>query len=79
MRQFAGFGTAAETNERYRFLLERGQGGLSVAFDMPSLMGIDSDDPRAEGEVGRCGVAADSLEDFVTLFDGSRSETSPHR
>ena len=69
MRQFAGFGTAAETNERYRFLLERGQGGLSVAFDMPTLMGIDSDDPRAEGEVGRCGVAADSLEDFVTLFD----------
>jgi methylmalonyl-CoA mutase N-terminal domain/subunit len=70
MRQFAGFGTAAETNERYRFLLERGQGGLSVAFDMPTLMGIDSDDPRAEGEVGRCGVATDTLEDFVTLFDG---------
>ena len=69
MRQFAGFGTAAETNERYRFLLERGQGGLSVAFDMPTLMGIDSDDPRAEGEVGRCGVATDTLEDFVTLFD----------
>jgi isobutyryl-CoA mutase large subunit len=69
MRQFAGFGTATETNERYRFLLARGQGGLSVAFDMPTLMGIDSDDPRAEGEVGRCGVAADSLEDFVTLFD----------
>jgi methylmalonyl-CoA mutase N-terminal domain/subunit len=70
MRQFAGFGTAAETNERYRFLLERGQGGLSVAFDMPTLMGLDSDDPRAEGEVGRCGVATDTLEDFVTLFDG---------
>ena len=70
MRQFAGFGTAAETNERYRFLLERGQGGLSVAFDMPTLMGRDSDDPRAEGEVGRCGVATDSLEDFETLFDG---------
>ena len=69
MRQFAGFGTPAETNERYRFLLERGQGGLSVAFDMPTLMGIDSDDPRAEGEVGRCGVATDTLEDFVTLFD----------
>jgi isobutyryl-CoA mutase large subunit len=69
MRQFAGFGTAAETNERYRFLLERGQGGLSVAFDMPTLMGIDSDDPRAEGEVGRCGVATDTLQDFVTLFD----------
>lgn len=69
MRQFAGFGSAAETNERYRFLLQRGQGGLSVAFDMPTLMGLDSDDPGAEGEVGRCGVATDSLEDFVTLFD----------
>jgi isobutyryl-CoA mutase large subunit len=69
MRQFAGFGTPAETNERYRFLLARGQGGLSVAFDMPTLMGLDSDDPRAEGEVGRCGVATDTLEDFVTLFD----------
>jgi methylmalonyl-CoA mutase N-terminal domain/subunit len=70
MRQFAGFGTAAETNARYRFLLERGQGGLSVAFDMPTLMGRDSDDPRAEGEVGRCGVAADTLEDFEELFAG---------
>ena len=70
MRQFAGFGTAAETNARYRFLLEQGQGGLSVAFDMPSLMGLDSDDPRSEGEVGRCGVATDSLRDFDALFDG---------
>ena len=70
MRQFAGFGSAAETNERYRFLLERGQGGLSVAFDMPTLMGRDSDDPLAEGEVGRCGVATDTLEDFEALFDG---------
>jgi methylmalonyl-CoA mutase N-terminal domain/subunit len=70
MRQFAGFGTAAETNARYRFLLERGQGGLSVAFDMPTLMGRDSDDPLAEGEVGRCGVAADTLEDFDELFAG---------
>jgi methylmalonyl-CoA mutase N-terminal domain/subunit len=70
MRQFAGFGSAAETNARYRFLLERGGGGLSVAFDMPTLMGRDSDDPRAEGEVGRCGVAADSLEDFDRLFEG---------
>jgi methylmalonyl-CoA mutase N-terminal domain/subunit len=70
MRQFAGYGTPAETNARYRFLLEKGQGGLSVAFDMPTLMGLDSDDPRAEGEVGRCGVATDSLEDFETLFDG---------
>jgi len=70
MRQFAGFGSAAETNERNRFLLGRGQGGLSVAFDMPTLMGRDSDDPLAEGEVGRCGVATDSLEDFHELFDG---------
>jgi isobutyryl-CoA mutase large subunit len=69
MRQFAGFGSAAETNARYRYLLERGQGGLSVAFDMPTLMGRDSDDPLAEGEVGRCGVATDTLEDFEDLFD----------
>ncbi len=70
MRQFAGYGTPRETNERFRILLERGQTGLSVAFDMPTLMGFDSDDPRAEGEVGRCGVAADSLDDIETLFDG---------
>jgi methylmalonyl-CoA mutase, N-terminal domain len=70
MRQFAGYGTPRETNERFHVLLERGQTGLSVAFDMPTLMGFDSDDPRAEGEVGRCGVAADSLDDVVTLFDG---------
>ena len=70
MRQFAGFGTPEETNARYRFLLDQGQGGLSVAFDMPTLMGLDSDDPRSEGEVGRCGVATDSLDDFETLFDG---------
>jgi len=70
MRQFAGFGSAAETNARYRFLLERGQGGLSVAFDMPTLMGRDSDDPRSEGEVGRCGVATDSIADFEELFAG---------
>ncbi len=70
MRQFAGFGTPQETNARYRFLLEQGQGGLSVAFDMPTLMGLDSDDPRSEGEVGRCGVATDSIEDWETLFDG---------
>jgi methylmalonyl-CoA mutase N-terminal domain/subunit len=68
MRQFSGFGTAQQTNERYKFLLKRGQGGLSVAFDMPTLMGRDSDDPRSEGEVGRCGVATDSLADFETLF-----------
>ncbi len=70
MRQFAGFGSAEETNARYKFLLRQGQGGLSVAFDMPTLMGRDSDDPRSEGEVGRCGVATDSLEDFETLFGG---------
>jgi methylmalonyl-CoA mutase N-terminal domain/subunit len=70
MRQFAGFGTPAETNARYKYLLEHGQGGLSVAFDMPTLMGRDSDDPLSEGEVGRCGVATDSLDDFEVLFDG---------
>jgi methylmalonyl-CoA mutase, N-terminal domain len=70
MRQFAGYGLPAETNARYRFLLDRGQTGLSVAFDMPTLMGLDSDDPRSGGEVGRCGVATDSLDDFETLFDG---------
>ncbi len=70
MRQFAGFGTAAATNERYRFLLEQGQTGLSVAFDMPTLMGRDSDDPVGLGEVGRCGVAIDSLEDMARLFEG---------
>ncbi|MDQ3955908.1 MAG: methylmalonyl-CoA mutase family protein [Actinomycetota bacterium] len=68
MRQFAGFGTAEQTNERYRFLLDQGQTGLSVAFDMPTLMGRDSDDPQGEGEVGRCGVAVDSLADMETLF-----------
>jgi methylmalonyl-CoA mutase N-terminal domain/subunit len=70
MRQFAGFGTATETNQRYRFLLDQGQTGLSVAFDMPTLMGRDSDDPLGEGEVGRCGVAIDSLEDMERLFAG---------
>jgi methylmalonyl-CoA mutase cobalamin-binding domain/chain len=70
MRQFAGYGSPEETNARYKFLLRQGQGGLSVAFDMPTLMGRDSDDPRSEGEVGRCGVATDSLADFETLFDG---------
>jgi methylmalonyl-CoA mutase N-terminal domain/subunit len=70
MRQFAGFGSAQDTNERYRFLLAQGQTGLSVAFDMPTLMGLDSDSPHALGEVGRCGVAVDSIEDMLTLFDG---------
>jgi methylmalonyl-CoA mutase N-terminal domain/subunit len=70
MRQFAGFGTAAETNERFRYLLEHGQTGLSTAFDMPTLMGYDSDHPRSLGEVGREGVAVDSLDDMETLFAG---------
>jgi len=70
MRQFAGYGTPAETNARYKFLLAQGQTGLSVAFDMPTLMGRDSDDPRSEGEVGRCGVGTDSVADFEQLFDG---------
>src|SRR3989440_6282839 len=70
MRQFAGFGTAAETNARFRYLLEHGQTGLSTAFDMPSLMGHDSDHPRSEGEVGREGVAIDTLDDMETLFAG---------
>jgi methylmalonyl-CoA mutase N-terminal domain/subunit len=70
MRQFAGFGTAKETNERFRYLLEHGQTGLSTAFDMPTLMGYDSDHPRSLGEVGREGVAVDSLDDVETLFGG---------
>ncbi|HEX9427922.1 MAG TPA: methylmalonyl-CoA mutase family protein, partial [Candidatus Polarisedimenticolia bacterium] len=68
MRQFAGFGTAEDTNRRFRYLLEHGQDGLSVAFDLPTLMGRDSDDPLAEGEVGREGVAIDTLEDMDLLF-----------
>ena len=70
MRQFAGYGTAEETNARFRYLLDHGQTGLSTAFDMPSLMGHDSDSPRSEGEVGREGVAIDSLDDMETLFAG---------
>jgi methylmalonyl-CoA mutase N-terminal domain/subunit len=70
MRQFAGFGTSEETNERFRYLLEHGQTGLSAAFDMPTLMGYDSDHPRSLGEVGREGVAVDSLDDMETLFSG---------
>jgi methylmalonyl-CoA mutase, N-terminal domain len=69
MRQFAGYGSPAETNERFRVLLERGQTGLSVAFDMPTLMGLDADDPRAEGEVGKCGVAVSSVDDALVLFE----------
>src|SRR5437867_13095686 len=70
MRQFAGFGTAEDTNQRYKFLLEHGQTGLSVAFDFPTLMGYDSDHPRAEGEVGKCGVAISSAVDMEDLFRG---------
>ena len=70
MRQFAGFGTAEETNERFRYLLDHGQTGLSTAFDMPSLMGHDSDHPKSFGEVGREGVAIDTLDDMATLFGG---------
>jgi len=70
MRQFAGFGTAEETNERFHYLIDEGQTGLSTAFDMPSLMGLDSDDPMSDGEVGKEGVAVDTLRDMEILFDG---------
>jgi len=70
MRQFSGFGTPMDSNRRYRYLLEKGQTGLSVAFDMPTLMGYDSNHPRSLGEVGRCGVAIDSLADMEILFEG---------
>src|SRR5207302_5604762 len=70
MRQFAGFGTSEATNARFRYLLEHGQTGLSTAFDMPTLMGYDSDHSRSLGEVGREGVAVDSLDDMETLFSG---------
>ena len=70
MRQFSGYGTPKETNQRYHYLLEHGQTGLSVAFDFPTLMGYDSDSPRSFGEVGKCGVAVDSLRDMEILFDG---------
>src|SRR5579883_3094897 len=72
MRQFSGFATPEQTNERYRYLLSQGQSGLSVAFDLPTLMGYDSDHAASEGEVGKCGVAIDSLEDMETLFRGIR-------
>src|SRR5262249_48855288 len=70
MRQYAGFGTAAESNARYRFLLDQGVTGLSVAFDLPTQMGYDSDHPMAAGEVGRVGVPMDSIEDVARLFEG---------
>src|ERR687891_398985 len=69
MRQYAGMGTAGETNRRFRYLLDHGQTGLSVAFDLPTQMGLDSDHPRAEGEVGKTGVAIDSVQDMERLFD----------
>ncbi|MGH9771471.1 MAG: methylmalonyl-CoA mutase family protein, partial [Candidatus Acidiferrales bacterium] len=70
MRQYAGFGSAAESNRRYRYLLEKGQTGLSIAFDLPTQIGMDSDHPLAQGEVGKVGVAIDSLEDMQMLFEG---------
>ena len=79
IRQYAGFGSAEETNQRFRYLLDRGQTGLSVAFDLPTQLGYDSDDPRAEGEVGRTGVAIDSLADMELLFDGIPLRTSRPR
>src|SRR3954463_6777170 len=75
MRQYAGFGTAAETNRRFHHLLGAGQTGLSVAFDLPTQMGIDSDSPRALGEVGRVGVAIDSVEDMHVLLEGLPLDT----
>jgi len=75
MRQFAGFGTAEETNDRFQYLIDQGQTGLSVAFDMPTLMGLDSDDPMSEGEVGKEGVAVDTLRDMEILFEGIDLET----
>src|SRR3984893_7076728 len=85
IRQYAGFGTAEESNKRFKFLIAHGQPGLSVAFDLPTQMGMDSDDPRAERAVGQVGVALDSLADMETLFDGiplseastSRTVTTP--
>src|SRR5213593_4776623 len=70
MRQFAGFGTPEQTNARFKYLMREGQTGLSVAYDLPALMGIDADSPLSEGEVGKCGVAVSSLADFEVLFDG---------
>src|SRR3989454_1876490 len=70
MRQYAGFGSAAETNQRFKYLLANGQTGLSVAFDLPTQMGLDSDHPLALGEVGRVGVAINTLQDMESLFEG---------
>ena len=76
MRQFSGFASPEDTNLRYKYLLEGGANGLSVAFDLPTLMGCDSDDPKSEGEVGKCGVAIDSLADMETLFSGIRLDST---
>ena len=75
MRQYAGFATAEESNERYKYLLSQGTTGLSVAFDLPTQIGLDSDDPLSAGEVGKVGVAIDSLDDMLTLFDGIPLDT----
>ena len=79
MRQYAGYASARESNERFRYLLDAGSTGLSMAFDLPTQLGLDSDDPRSLGEVGRTGVAIDSIEDMRVAFDGSRSTPSRHR
>ncbi len=76
MRQFSGYASPEETNARCKYLLEHGGNGLSIAYDLPTLMGYDSDDPESEGEVGKCGVAIDSLEDMETLFDGIRLDST---
>src|SRR3989304_306916 len=70
MRQYTGFGTARETNERFKYLIARGQNALNVAFDLPTQLGLDSDDPMAYGEVGRVGMAVDTLKDIEIAFDG---------
>ena len=75
MRQYAGYATAAESNARYKYLLSHGTTGLSVAFDLPTQIGLDSDDPMSSGEVGKVGVAIDSLDDMLTLFDGIPLDT----
>src|SRR6187401_1803987 len=74
MRQFAGFSSPENTNARFKYLMEHGQTGLSVAYDLPALMGLDADSPLSEGEVGKCGVAVSSLADFEVLFDGINLE-----
>ena len=79
MRQYAGYASARESNERYRYLLSKGTTGLSMAFDLPTQLGLDSDNPRCLGEVGRTGVAIDTIDDMRTAFDASRSTRSRPR